>query len=49
MSPPPAPAGALPLGSGFSVTTASVVSSRPAMELADGAETGFRRVPCVSA
>ena len=32
--PPPGMAGAPPLGSGFSVTTASVVSSRPAMELA---------------
>ena len=34
MPPPPGMAGALPLGSGFSVTTASVVCSRPAMELA---------------
>jgi hypothetical protein len=32
--PPPGMDGALPLGSDFSVTTASVVSSRPAMELA---------------
>jgi hypothetical protein len=34
MPPPPGMAGALLLGSGFSVTTASVVSSRPAMGLA---------------
>ena len=32
--PPPGMDGAPPLGSGFSVTTASVVSSRPVMELA---------------